>query len=220
MKRRCQMITGVAAETMSRDDGWRFFVLGWMLERAEMTCRLLNVRYGELSGATDLAGFHLLVGVLKSASASEAYRKTLRRLDGSGAGRRVPAAVAHLPAQRPVLPAPGRARPCPAHGRRRAHPSRADPRAHPGRARVPRRRRAARGRPPAHLDRIQDGVRQASDAIAAQYFRNVHDRPPLDPRSPRSESEADRCGSTSATARGSTTTTWCASRRTSCGPRR
>jgi uncharacterized alpha-E superfamily protein len=26
----------------------------------------------------------------------------------------------------------------------------------------------------AHLDRIQDGVREASDAIAGQYFRNVH----------------------------------------------
>ena len=42
------MVAGVAAETMSRDDGWRFLMLGWMLERAEMTCRLLNVRYGEL----------------------------------------------------------------------------------------------------------------------------------------------------------------------------
>src|SRR6185295_17626847 len=76
VKRRCQTVAGVAAETMPRDDGWRFLMLGWMLERAEMSCRLLNVRYGELSGATDLAGFHLLVGVLKSAAASEAYRKT------------------------------------------------------------------------------------------------------------------------------------------------
>ena len=49
VKRRCQMITGVAAETMPRDDGWRFLMLGWMLERAEMTCRLLDVRYGELA---------------------------------------------------------------------------------------------------------------------------------------------------------------------------
>ena len=75
VKRRCQTVNGVAAETMPRDDGWRFLMLGWMLERTEMTCRLLNVRYGELAGATDLGGFHVLVGALKSASASEAYRK-------------------------------------------------------------------------------------------------------------------------------------------------
>ena len=31
-------------------------MLGWMLERAEMTCRLLDVRYSELSAAGDLAG--------------------------------------------------------------------------------------------------------------------------------------------------------------------
>ncbi|HMK10482.1 MAG TPA: alpha-E domain-containing protein, partial [Acidimicrobiales bacterium] len=54
VKRRCQMVNGVTSETMPRDDGWRFLMLGWMLERAEMTCRLLNVRYGELASATDL----------------------------------------------------------------------------------------------------------------------------------------------------------------------
>ena len=85
------MVNGVASETMSRDDGWRFLMLGWMLERAEMSCRLLNVRYGELSGAADLAGFHLLVGVLKSASASEAYRKTYGAAMDPARGRRVPA---------------------------------------------------------------------------------------------------------------------------------
>ncbi len=56
VRRQCQMVNGVAAETMARDDGWRFLMLGWILERAEMSCRLLNVRYRELSGATDLRG--------------------------------------------------------------------------------------------------------------------------------------------------------------------
>ena len=41
VRRQCQTVAGVAAETMARDEGWRFFVLGWNLERAEMTCRLL-----------------------------------------------------------------------------------------------------------------------------------------------------------------------------------
>jgi uncharacterized alpha-E superfamily protein len=74
VKERCQMVAGVAAETMPRDDGWRFLQLGWMLERAEMTCRLLDVRYGD--GRT--RDFHHWMGTLKSASALEAYRKTYR----------------------------------------------------------------------------------------------------------------------------------------------
>ena len=51
VKRSCQTISGVAVETMPRDDGWRFLQLGWMLERAEMTCRLLDVRYSQLVSA-------------------------------------------------------------------------------------------------------------------------------------------------------------------------
>jgi uncharacterized alpha-E superfamily protein len=81
VKLRCQTIYGVASETMPRDDGWRFMMLGRMLERAEMTCRLLNVRYAQLT-ASPHAGFHDWVGVLKSASAFEAYRKSYRaRMD-------------------------------------------------------------------------------------------------------------------------------------------
>ena len=75
VKRRCQTVSGVAAETMPRDDGWRFLMLGWMLERAEMTCRLLNVRYGELEAVPDVDRFHVVLGVLKSASSAEAFRK-------------------------------------------------------------------------------------------------------------------------------------------------
>jgi uncharacterized alpha-E superfamily protein len=77
VKLRCQTIYGVASETMPRDDGWRFMMLGRMLERAEMTCRLLNVRYAQLT-ASPHAGFHDWVGVLKSASAFEAYLKSYR----------------------------------------------------------------------------------------------------------------------------------------------
>jgi uncharacterized alpha-E superfamily protein len=83
VKLRCQTIYGVASETMPRDDGWRFMMLGRMLERAEMTCRLLNVRYAQLT-ASEHAGFHDWVGVLKSASAFEAYRKSYKaRMDPS-----------------------------------------------------------------------------------------------------------------------------------------
>ncbi len=40
---RCQSILGVATETMPRDDPWRFLMLGVLLERAEIMCRLLSV---------------------------------------------------------------------------------------------------------------------------------------------------------------------------------
>jgi len=73
VKSRCQTISGVAAETMSRDDGWRFLLLGRMLERAEMTCRLLSVRVGRFSRAAVPSDVHYWIVVLKSVSAFEAY---------------------------------------------------------------------------------------------------------------------------------------------------
>jgi uncharacterized alpha-E superfamily protein len=92
VRRACMTIYGTASETMPRDDGWRFMALGRMLERAEMTCRLLDVRYAQLEtlGAgpslgdedpeeaprgADRTDFHAWVAVLKSASAFEAYRR-------------------------------------------------------------------------------------------------------------------------------------------------
>ena len=77
VKRRCQTIAGVAGETMLRDDGWRFLILGWMLERAEMTCRLLRVRYSELATRAPSALQHWME-LLQSASALEAYRRHAR----------------------------------------------------------------------------------------------------------------------------------------------
>ncbi len=77
VKRGCQTIAGVAAETMPRDEGWRFLNLGWMLERAEMMCRLLDVRYAQLTAAGP-HDFHQWLLTLKSASAAEAYRKAYR----------------------------------------------------------------------------------------------------------------------------------------------
>jgi uncharacterized alpha-E superfamily protein len=75
IKSRCQLISGVAAQTMPRDEGYRFMMLGWLLERAEMTCRLLAVRYARLAAKEETMGFHAWVSVLKSVSAYEAYLK-------------------------------------------------------------------------------------------------------------------------------------------------
>jgi uncharacterized alpha-E superfamily protein len=75
VKRRCQEIAGTSAETMAHDDGWRFLQLGWMLERAAMVCRLLNVRMKRYTSGDDELDFYRAVELLKSASALEAFRK-------------------------------------------------------------------------------------------------------------------------------------------------
>ena len=78
VKQRCQSISGAAMETMPRDDAWGFLALGRQIERAEMTCRLLNVRYSQLVDGDAPLAFHDWVAVLKSVSALEAFRKRYR----------------------------------------------------------------------------------------------------------------------------------------------
>ena len=73
VKERAAMAAGLVDTTMSRDDGWRFLVLGRSVERADMTVRLLSARYGERWGA---AGWRVL---LRCCSAHEAF---LRRHHG------------------------------------------------------------------------------------------------------------------------------------------
>jgi uncharacterized alpha-E superfamily protein len=96
VRRSCLTIYGVASETMLRDDGWRFLALGRLLERAEMTSRLLQVGFAGLQDrggsprrraaaptdeeprGPDRIDFHHWVALLKSASSFEAYRRRYR----------------------------------------------------------------------------------------------------------------------------------------------
>ena len=73
VKERAAMFAGLAESTMSRDDGWRFLLLGRSLERVDMTARLLSARYGESWGQ---AGW---VTTLRCCSAYEAYLRTYQR---------------------------------------------------------------------------------------------------------------------------------------------
>ena len=73
VKERTAMFAGLAESTMSRDDGWRFLLLGRSLERVDMTARLLSARYSESWGE---AGW---VTTLRSCSAYEAYLRTYQR---------------------------------------------------------------------------------------------------------------------------------------------
>jgi uncharacterized alpha-E superfamily protein len=173
---------------MTRDDAWRFLMLGWVLERAEVTCRLLQVRYGDLVPGDDPPGFHALVNTLKSASALQAFRTRYgASLDPANAvellllARDFPRSVlfclaqaeAHLDA---LGPAGGRTRPQRRLGRVRSDLEYADVR-----------ELFALG---IHrcLDEVHAGVREVAGAIGEQFFRSrLGELHPLDfhPLSPQ-----------------------------------
>jgi uncharacterized alpha-E superfamily protein len=73
VKERAAMMAGLADSTMTRDDGWRFLVLGRSLERVDMTARLLLAGFGEPSGSDEW------VTTLRSCSAHEAFLRTYRK---------------------------------------------------------------------------------------------------------------------------------------------
>ena len=74
VEERAAMFAGLADSTMSRDDGWRFLVLGRSIERADMVLRLL------LSRVRDKASSPGWMTVLRSTGAQDAYLRTNRGL--------------------------------------------------------------------------------------------------------------------------------------------
>ncbi|MGK2908142.1 MAG: alpha-E domain-containing protein [Desulfuromonadales bacterium] len=76
---------GVTESTMNHGEGWHFGRLGRMLERADKTSRLLDVKYFILLPSVDYVGSaydNILWGaLLRSASAFEMYRKRHGRID-------------------------------------------------------------------------------------------------------------------------------------------
>lgn len=73
VKERCAVFAGLADSTMSRDDGWRFLVLGRSLERVDMTARMLSLRFADGDGHSGWAT------TLSCCSAYEAYLRTYQR---------------------------------------------------------------------------------------------------------------------------------------------
>ena len=69
---RAAMFAGLADSTLSRDDGYRFMLLGRALERVDMTVRLLLSRVG------DSASSPAWVTLLRSAGAHDTYLRTYR----------------------------------------------------------------------------------------------------------------------------------------------
>jgi uncharacterized alpha-E superfamily protein len=80
----CHLFQGIAASTMSHGEAWHFIRLGRMLERADKTSRILDVKYFLLLPQVDLVGSPIddiqWAAVLKSVSGFEMYRKRFGRI--------------------------------------------------------------------------------------------------------------------------------------------
>jgi uncharacterized alpha-E superfamily protein len=75
---------GVMDATMSHNEGWHFGQVGRLLERADKTARILDVKYFLLLPSAEWVGTPLdqiqWIALLKSASAYEMYRKCEHRI--------------------------------------------------------------------------------------------------------------------------------------------
>ncbi|MEP0917191.1 alpha-E domain-containing protein [Leptolyngbya sp. DQ-M1] len=73
------LFAGVASATMTHNDGWHFGLMGRLLERADKTSRIVDVKYFILLPSVKDVGTTLdqlqWIALLRSASAYEMYRK-------------------------------------------------------------------------------------------------------------------------------------------------
>ncbi len=78
------LFSGVTDATLSHGEAWHFFNMGRLMERADKTARILDVKYFILLPKVEDVGTPyddiLWTALLKSASASEMYRKKHGRL--------------------------------------------------------------------------------------------------------------------------------------------
>ncbi len=88
VKRASHRFSGVMDATMTHNEGWHFGQMGRLLERADKTTRLLDVKYFVLLPSAQWVGTPLdriqWMAVLKSASAYEMYRKCQHRITPTG----------------------------------------------------------------------------------------------------------------------------------------
>jgi uncharacterized alpha-E superfamily protein len=71
VRERAALVAGITDATMSRDDAWRFLVLGRSIERADMTARLVST--SSIAGAVPS-----WTTLLRSCGAHESYVRTYR----------------------------------------------------------------------------------------------------------------------------------------------
>lgn len=79
IKMSCHLIQGIAYSTMAHGEAWNFSELGRLLERADKTSRILDVKYFIILPRIDYVGSSLdnvqWTALLKSTSSLEMYRK-------------------------------------------------------------------------------------------------------------------------------------------------
>ena len=87
IKMDCHLFSGITDATMAHTEAWDFVQLGQLIERADKTSRILDVKYFLLLPRVDYVGSTLdkiqWAALLKSASALEAYRKKYRQITPS-----------------------------------------------------------------------------------------------------------------------------------------
>ena len=102
---RSHLFTGLMDSTMSHGEAWNFARIGMMLERADKTSRILDVKYFMLLPQADLVNTPIdniqWTAVLKSASAFEMFRKEHHHITPRKGGRfsdfRQPVSALHPP---------------------------------------------------------------------------------------------------------------------------
>jgi len=84
VKWRNLIIGGIAADIMANDEAWRFFAMGKLLERADKTSRILDVKYFMLLPSLDHVGTALdtvqWAALLKAVGGFQAFRHTHGRI--------------------------------------------------------------------------------------------------------------------------------------------
>jgi uncharacterized alpha-E superfamily protein len=87
VKQQSHLFSGITADTMTHNEAWYFIRLGRMMERADKTSRILDVKYYFLLPSVHDVGSILdesqWSAVLRSASAFEMYRKAHGRIEPS-----------------------------------------------------------------------------------------------------------------------------------------
>lgn len=78
VKTGCQALCGIADSSLPRSEGYHFYVLGGMIERALITIRVVSVWQRRLGGFSGPAAFPEWVKLLKSLSGYEAYLREFR----------------------------------------------------------------------------------------------------------------------------------------------
>jgi uncharacterized alpha-E superfamily protein len=88
IKKGCQLLYGILDSTISKTEGWHFGKIGQLIERADKTSRVLDVKYHMLLPEIVKVGspFDIIQwsALLKSVSAYDMYRKNHGKLTASG----------------------------------------------------------------------------------------------------------------------------------------